>query len=71
MVNRSPTYQNLGRKADVITIDKAFRGSGYDYGWSVQQTADGEYIITGEIGSYGAGDYAVLLIKTDEDGNVD
>ena len=50
-------------------FDNTFGGDSLDMGYSVQQTIDGGFIITGSTESYGNGDADVYLIKTDANGD--
>ncbi|MCX6842755.1 MAG: hypothetical protein NTX53_10780 [candidate division WOR-3 bacterium] len=50
---------------------RTFGGSQNDYGYSVQQTQDGGYIVAGTTRSDGAGRADVFVMKTDPEGRVD
>lgn len=49
---------------------KTFGGSDSDYGYSVEETADGGYAIAGVTNSFGSGNYDFYLIKTDSNGDI-
>ncbi|HOL38872.1 MAG TPA: Ig-like domain-containing protein [Dictyoglomaceae bacterium] len=55
------------------TLDwqKTYGGSNDDAGDSIQQVADGEYIVAGYTRSFGAGYYDVYVLKLKSDGSLD
>jgi len=52
-----------------IMWNKTYGGVGYDRAYSLVETSDGGFALAGETRSYGAGNYDVWLVKTDESGN--
>lgn len=66
------TYHGTLIKTDVngdTLWTKTFPGGGTSNGYSVQQTVDGGFIFLGNTSVFGAGDYDLILVKTDSNGN--
>ncbi|MBI4555679.1 MAG: VCBS repeat-containing protein [Planctomycetes bacterium] len=53
-----------------IVWQRTLGGSNYDWGYSIQQTSDGGYILTGYTNSFGAGLEDILVLRLDSSGNI-
>jgi len=53
-----------------VTWQKTYGGTSNDQASSVQQTADGGYVVAGRTGSFGAGDYDFWVLKLNSTGGV-
>ena len=62
-------YQNINSQ-DILWKKNFGLNTADDFGQSVVETNDGNIVIAGYTGSYGAGGFDVWLIKTDADGNI-
>ena len=54
----------------LVEWQNTYGGSGDDYAASIRQTSDGEYIVSGETNSFGAGGDDSWILKLDSAGNV-
>ena len=52
-----------------LSWEKLFGGSANDYGFDVEKTSDGGYILAGATASVDLGQLDMFLVKTDSDGN--
>jgi hypothetical protein len=48
---------------------KTYGGSDLDFGYCINQSTDGGYVVTGSTNSYGAGNYDIWVLKLDSSGN--
>jgi hypothetical protein len=68
-INDCDAYIVKTNGAGVFQWDKVFGGAKPDYPYSMIETTDGNYMITGFTQSFGGGDMDIYLLKIDPSGN--
>ncbi len=53
----------------ILAWEKTFGGAGFDMAYSIQQTTDGGFIVTGETDSFGTSYREVYLLRIEENGD--
>src|SRR4030042_6876608 len=64
-----PCVTGCPPKPEPITWEKTFGGSSLDRAYSIDQTAEGGYVLAGQTSSFSAGGYDYYVIILDELGN--
>ncbi len=62
-------YEGVINLTSAYRWSTSFGGSSHEWGYSVDQTSDGGYIVAGWTSSSGAGGHDMYLVKTDAQGN--
>ncbi len=78
LVGQTGDFQNNNSDIVLTKLDKYGKiewskiigGLSNDEAYSIQQTKDGNYILTGSTYSFGKGEYDIILINIDKNGNV-
>jgi hypothetical protein len=80
LLGETINFLNHEKNSDILVVRmdsegavlwaKVYGGNNTDYGYSIQETTDGGFIIGGETNSYGAGEWDFYCLKLKKDGVV-